>query len=127
MKRGEIVRDAKGLKSLLSGEVRSTLNLTKINIDTFDTDEVGSLKMHVITDRELWKTQNKIDPNQQERNRFCFYCFPIFYWSFGVRTSECLMKSGGGEVAPGVKRDSDLFQTFIQAAPDQCERKLRIL
>eukprot|EP00505_MAST-04D_sp_SCG-Rhode-Island_P002945 Stramenopile-MAST_4_protein_2945 len=69
VKRGEIVRDAKGLKSLLSGEVRSTLNLTKSNIDTFDTDEVGSLKMHVITDREFivipWKGVGSVDRSKQ--------------------------------------------------------------
>ena len=53
MKRGEIVRDAKGLKSLLSGEVRPSLNLTKINVNASDTDAVGTLKMHVITDREF--------------------------------------------------------------------------
>ena len=53
----------------MSGEVRSTLNLTKINIDTFDTDEVGSFKMHVITDREFivipWKGVGSVDRSKQ--------------------------------------------------------------
>lgn len=48
IKRGDIVLNAQDLKDLLSGTVRSTLNLTKIT-----TDEIGSLKIHAITDREF--------------------------------------------------------------------------
>ena len=62
---------------MLSGEVRSTLNLTKINIDTFDTDEVGSLKMHVITDREFIVIPSKGVGSVDRSKQNCSYPIQI--------------------------------------------------